>query len=76
MSGHGPHAAEERRQVQPEGVPGGLAAERPRGDEHQPGAAEGEEAASSSHQTQVSMATNEVEPTQTCIHSRFWGSPL
>lgn len=41
MSGHGADAAAERRQVQPEGVSGSLAAERPRGHEHETGPAKG-----------------------------------
>lgn len=42
MPRHGADAAAERCEVQPAGVSGGLAAERPRGHEHQTGAAEGE----------------------------------
>ncbi len=41
MSGDGATVAAERRQVQPEGVSGSLAAERPGGHEHKTGAAQG-----------------------------------
>lgn len=41
MSRNGAAAAAERCQVQPEGVSGSLAAERPRRHEHKTGAAKG-----------------------------------
>ena len=42
MPGHGTTSAAERCQVQPEGVSGSLAAERPRGHEHKTGPAKGQ----------------------------------
>lgn len=48
MSGHGTNAATKCCEVQPEGVPGGLAAERPRGHEHKTWPAKGQESSHTS----------------------------